>query len=329
MTDEFIYPDLDEITEFFDGDYLALDHDIPGSLETNRISVANTIQEILYRTRYQINRTVPSGNLLVALKNAAGADASVNRPLTFIINGTLRKLTSSLSIQLNSGTNYFNLGATELFNLQQELFVYIGYRASTSTMFLVLSRMPGVKEYADFGITSTGERYGAFTGATPAGTDKVEVIGRINIQNAGSGSSYAWSIPAADIIINRPIYETSWLSWTPQISAVAPLTWTTAVITFARYKLSGGPSGLKTDWVARVSGTLGGSAGATVYFTVPFEAALAASSPNVGAGTTAGVAARVFITAGTPDQIYFQQYNSANYATSGSNVVNGLGFYEA
>ena|SRR5688572_11522775 len=215
MADEFIYPDLDEITELFDGDFMVADHDVSGSIETNSIKLSNVVQELLFRTNYRINRSVPSANLLVELKNANNSDASANRPLSFSIAGQIRKLTGALSVQVNSSTNTFNLGSTMFANIAQELFVYVGWRASTSTVFLLLSRISYAKEYADFSSSATDERYGAYSGAAPVGADPVKNIGRVNVQNTGSAFSYQWSIPAGDTIINHPIFQTNWLDYLP------------------------------------------------------------------------------------------------------------------
>jgi len=215
MADEFIYPDLDEGTEIWDGDFIPYDHDPLNAVETLRIKESNLVAEFFKRSVYQVVRTAPSNNLLVEIKNADGSNASTNRPLTFPIAGSQRKLSTSLSVQVNSGVNTFNFGAVEFANTDQDLFVYIGWRASNSSVFVLLSRIPYAEFYADFSSTATNEKYGAYSGSAPAASDRVVIIGRVNVQNSGT-ASYNWSLPAADAVINRPIYKTRALSYNPQ-----------------------------------------------------------------------------------------------------------------
>lgn len=163
---------------------------------------------------YSISRTVSSNNLTVALKTAGGSDFSSTNPFVFKIFDTLRTLTGALSVNVNAGTNTFNAGSTEIKTLDTDFFVYLGWRASNSSMFILVSRIPYATTYADFSSTATNEKYGAYSGSAPASTDPVVVIGRFNAANSGT-ASFNWSIPATSIVLNFPIYETRWLDWTP------------------------------------------------------------------------------------------------------------------
>lgn len=209
--------ELDTATEFGDADLLVFLKDPAGTPENLNIAFSNFIADWRKRFSYRISRTISSNNLVVALKNSSDADPSTTRPLYFEIDGVTRKVTAALSVQVNAGTSVFALGGSAFLNLMQELFVYVGWRASTSTVFILLSRMPGAREYAEFSSTSTDERYGAYSGAAPAATDKVQNIGKFTIQNSGT-ASFNWSIPSYDNVVNRPIYRTSWLSWSPTFS---------------------------------------------------------------------------------------------------------------
>lgn len=162
----------------------------------------------------KINRTITSSNMTVSVTDYDGNNFSSLNPLVVKIGDTPRLLTGALSVTVNAGTNFFNLGATEFKTTRQDLFVYLGWRAASSTIFILLSRIPYGRVYADFSASQTNEKYGAFSGSTPASTDVVVNIGRVNAQNSGS-PSYNWSLPPVDIIINRPIFETEMLSWAP------------------------------------------------------------------------------------------------------------------
>lgn len=209
--------EIDEVTTFNDTDLLVKETDPSGTPETNSIQIANFISQYLLRNTYQISRTVASNNLTVAIKDADGNNATAAKPLNFNINGTIRKLSGALSVAVNAGVNTFNLGAAEFLNLDQELFVYIGWRASDSSVFVLLHRRPDYREYAGISATATSENYGAYSGSAPAATDQITVIGRVNVKNSGT-ASFNWSVPAGPITINRPIFETSWLTWTPTIT---------------------------------------------------------------------------------------------------------------
>ena len=214
MADPQFITQLDAITTMDDTDLVVIEKNPGGTPETNKMIVSDFVAEVMRRTRWQISRTVSANNLIVAIKNPDGSDASSARPISFLIDGIVRKLSSALSLQINAGTNSFNLGAVEFAGLVQELFVYVGWRASNSSIFLLLSRQPDLREYAEASSTATSERYGANSGAAPAGSDRLQNIGRVNVQNSGT-ASFNWSVPAANKIHNFPIYETSWLDWAP------------------------------------------------------------------------------------------------------------------
>jgi hypothetical protein len=175
----------------------------------------------------------------------------------------------------------------------------------------------------DFVNTTTSEKYIAGNWTNFNATDVVQNIGRFRAQLSAS-AGFNWSIASA-AVINFPIFEIDWLSWTPAYSASGSLTYTSVSTIFAKYKLVGHA---KSEFEIQASGTLGGSASTDLYTTMPFESAQSANSPTCGAGNTATVAAKVFVTAGTPDKLSFQKYDGSNYATSGSCVIKGIGMYE-
>lgn len=166
---------------------------------------------------YVITPSISTNNLVVEMKTIAGVDPSTSDPIPFRIGNTKRTLTAALSLTVTAGTSIFNAGATEFAAKKIQLFVYIGWRAASSTIFLGLSRMPGGRTYADFSATSTNELYLAYTGSAPASTDVVEVIGRIDAQNSGT-ASYNWSLPSGAVVVNKPIHFTNWLTYVPTIT---------------------------------------------------------------------------------------------------------------
>lgn len=163
---------------------------------------------------YLISRTVASNNLTVALTDKNGNNASASNPIPFRIHDTLRTLTSALSLTAPAGSNYCLLGSSELAGQDTDAFVYIGWRASDSSLFLAISRIPWALKYGDFSTTLANEKYAIYSGAAPASTDRVECIGRVNV-SLSAAAAYQWSVPASDIVIHKPIYKTRLLAWSP------------------------------------------------------------------------------------------------------------------
>lgn len=314
MADKFI-TELDALTTFTDDNLLIVENTPGGTPETIYMDISDFVINLLRRTNYLITRTIASNNLTVGVKDSNNADATSTKALTFHIAGVARKLIATLSVTVNAGANTFNLGSVELYGQQQELFVYAGWRASTSDIFIVIARHCHAREFADFSGTATNESYGAYSGSAPAATDPVTVIGRVTVQNSGT-ASYNWSIPTQDVIIHRPIYETSLLSYVPAWSANASMTYTTVTTTIARYQVIG----RRCKIFVRGSGTIGGTPNVSVLATLPFESALIATAAETGTGTGDTVFGRVFISAGTPDVAIIQRYDGANW-TAGTRVA--------
>jgi drug/metabolite transporter superfamily protein YnfA len=280
----------------------------------------------IYPVNGIISATVASNNLTVALKNYDNTDFSGTTPLIHKIGSSPRALQAALSVTVNAGVNTFNAGGTELTNKEVDYFVYLGWRAASSAMFILISRIPWATTYADFSATATNEKYGAYSGSAPASTDVVVNIGRFNATNSGT-ASYNWSIPAIAVVKNEPTFETRWLTFVPDAdnswTCSGSLTYTSVTVTHAKYKILNNICKIKV----RATGTLGGSASNIIFCLKPFEAALLADTPAVGAGFTAGVYGGVYITAAT-GLLSFIKYDNSNYATTGANVINMLGDYE-
>lgn len=166
---------------------------------------------------YLISRTVASNNLTVAVTDKAGNNASASNPIPFRIHDSLRTLTSALSLTAPAGSNYCLLGSSELAGKDTDVFIYIGWRASDSSLFLAISRIPWALKYGDFSATLANEKYAIYSGVAPASTDRVECIGRVNVSLSAS-ATYQWSVPATDLVIHKPIYKTRLLTWAPTIT---------------------------------------------------------------------------------------------------------------
>ena len=220
----------------------------------------------------KLSVTVASNNLTVAIKTYAGTDPTTSDPVTVRIGDTLRDITSALSVTKNAGTNWCNLGSAELATNEEDLFAFMGYNATDGTT-LGFSRFPGANQYDDFSATTTNEKYCAISDISNAAAgDDYELIGRF-AATLSAGAGYTWTVPTFTTknLIQRPIYETRWLDWTPIIT-VSGGTAPTYTATFSsRYKVSYDDCFLEIIW----SNTSGGTAGAgtsTMFITTPFSA---------------------------------------------------------
>lgn len=157
-----------------------------------------------------------ASGITVAIKTLAGADPSASDPVWVRIGDSMRSITASLSVAKADGTNWCNAGSAELATKEVDYFVYLGYNA-TDGVVIGFSRFPGASSYDDFSATTTNEKYCAISTITnAAATDYYEVIGRF-AATLSAGAGYTWSVPTytAKNLIQRPIYETRWLSWVP------------------------------------------------------------------------------------------------------------------
>lgn len=224
----------------------------------------------------QIQRTVASNNLTVAIKTLSGADPTVENPVVVRIGNTVRSITSALSVTKNAGTNWFNSGSSEHATQDIDYFVYLGYNA-TDGVTIGYARIPYARVYGDFSATSTNDKHCAISTITNAtSTDEYEVVGRFNASLSAT-ASFNWSIPATSIIINRPIFETRVLTWVPQFTNITAGNGTHS----SSYRISG-----KQVWLQQrfVLGSTS-SVGSAPTFSLPFTSIPVSNNPNIGPAT--------------------------------------------
>lgn len=162
----------------------------------------------------KISVTVSANDITVALKSYDGGDPSATEPVWVRIGTTWRSVTAALSVTLADGTQWFGLG-TPFATLEQQFFAYLGWRAASSAVVIGFARIPYATVYSDFSATTTNEKHGAFSTA-PASTDDVVVVGRFSATLSAT-AAFNWSVPTftSSNLIQRPIYETDWMSWLP------------------------------------------------------------------------------------------------------------------
>lgn len=278
----------------------------------------------------KISVTVSANDLIVALKTIAGTDPSTTDPVYVRINGTVRKCTAALSKTLADGTNWFNAGGAELATKEVDYFVYLIWNTTPATDIVDLgfSRKPYFNVYSEASGTSTNESYLAFANAsTPTSTDDMVNIGRF-AATLSAGAGYTWTVPTFTNanLVQRPMFETRWLSYQPAYSASGSMTFTTVTTTKAVYQIRNNNCHV---WVS-ASGTTGGTASSQLFASVSFEAvAIASGVVGYGQATdTSTVAARVFLSSSTPDLISCMKYDSSNYALAAGKAMNVNVIYE-
>ncbi len=163
----------------------------------------------------KISPAVSSNDLILSLKTASGGTPSADDPIYININGTVRKVTAATSITLADGTNWMNLGSTELATIEQDIFAYAVWDSSDSVVAIAPSRFPDGRVVSNFHATTTNEKHlGGY--ANFSGTDDVCLIGRF-AATLSATAAFTWSVPAytSENLIQEPIYNTRLLAFNP------------------------------------------------------------------------------------------------------------------
>jgi hypothetical protein len=169
--------------------------------------------------------SVAANDLTVAIKGMDGNNPSASNPVYCRIGDTVRTITAALSVTKNDGTNWFNSGSAELATKEVDYFVYLGYNA-TDGVVIGFARIPYANRYDGFSATSTNERYCAISTITNAAAgDYYEVIGRF-AATLSAGAGYTWTVPTftALNLIQRPIYNTRYLTYAPTTTGGTSIT---------------------------------------------------------------------------------------------------------
>lgn len=262
----------------------------------------------------KISPSVASNNLTVALKTNAGTDPSLTDPVYVMIGGTMRTVTSALSVTKNAGTNWCNAGGAELATKELDYFAYLGYN-STDGVVIGFSRIPFANQYSDFSVTTTNEKYCAISTITNAvATDYYNVIGRF-AATLSAGAGYTWTVPTYTAInlVQKPVYETRSLTWQP--------TWT---------GFSAAPTGVGIYKIisGNIHYTLNPAAGTsnanTMTYTLPMAVSESGQMIQRHTDTATTVAAVATFAAASPIITCYKDATAvAVFATSGAKVAYG------
>lgn len=260
-----------------------------------------------------------AAGITVAIKTLAGTDPSATDPVYVRIGDTVRTISAALSHSVADGTNWLNAGSAELATKEIDYFVYLGYAALDSAVHIGFSRIPSAALVSDIAAGTTNEKGSCWNGSI-AGTDTCENIGRF-AATLSAGAGYTWTVPTYTAInlIQRPIYETRWLTWVPTLSTggTAP-TYTTDFIN--RYKISSDKCLVSGDWSNDAGGTAG--TGAALNVTFPFTISASAISASNRGIVAIG---NSYESAGTICGIIIQRDSATGRNPQIANITTGVG----
>jgi hypothetical protein len=211
--------------------------------------------------------TVASNNLTVAIKTLADTDPSATNPVGIWIGNTLRWITEDVSFTTNAGSNYLNMGSSELATKEVDLFVYAFWRSSDSTVRILVSRIPYGTLGSDFGTAS--QEKGRISAVAQGSTDEVVNIGRF-AATLSAAASYNWSVPTYTNanLIQEPIYNTRTLSYTIiATTGSGGLVFTPTTVNSNFYKIMGDQLYINTF----VTGTTSGVISSVILGRLPFN----------------------------------------------------------
>jgi hypothetical protein len=236
--------------------------------------------------------SVAANNLTVAIQTLAGANPSATDPVYIQIGSVMYSITAALSVTKNAATNWCNSGGAELATKEIDYFIYLGYNA-TDGVVVGFSRIPYAALYSDFSATTTNKNYCAISTITHAAAgDNYVNIGRFSA-TLSAGGGYTWSVPTftSANLVQRPIYQTRWLTWQPVYSAGGSMTYTSVTTTLASYMIS-----YQTlFYTISAIGTTGGTAHTDLYFTVAMSRLNTGGYENTGYGDGYDSTSAVFI----------------------------------
>lgn len=220
------------------------------------------VQALSDLLQYKIAPSTSSNNLTVALQHADGTAPSASRALWVKIDGVWYSFTGATSYTKNAGTNWHNVGESELAAQAIDFFVYaIAETGASAGAKIGHSRIAHARTMADFVNTTTNEKYIAGNWTNFNSSDKVELIGRFRAQLSAS-TAFNWSIASA-LVVNSPIYETDWLTFAPTLTGFSA----NPTNTIYQYKVT------RSEITVRVRQATNGTSNANTFsMTAPFTA---------------------------------------------------------
>lgn len=218
---------------------------------------------------YVITPSVATSDLTVAIKTLAGNDPSAADPVSFRVGNSVYTVTAALSVTALDGTNWCNSGSAELATKDTDYFVYvIGETGAAAGCKIGFSRVPYAQTMGDFTNTTTSEKYIKGNWTNFNSTDKVKVIGRFNAI-LSAAAAHTWSLTTL-AVVNEPIFEGRWLTYSAQVSSATGTITTVGTVT-SLYQVTG----RTLNYVHDVTITTNGTGATSVRVSMPFSPATA------------------------------------------------------
>lgn len=206
-------------------------------------NIEGEVQALSDALLYKLAVSVVSNDLVVTLQHQDGTNPTSTRPLWFRIGGIWRSVTTTTTITIPDGTNFFNAGSAELGTKLTGHFAYAVWDSNSSVVALSTSRIPYGRVVTDFNSSTTNEKhlfnYANFTaGGTP---DNVANIGYFEATLSLSGTSHLWTVPTFTNVNLRhePTFETRDLDWTPVHDRVTTTYTNLPTVSNAHYQVVG------------------------------------------------------------------------------------------
>lgn len=179
-------------------------------------NIEGEVQALSDALLYKLAVSVAANDLIVTLQHQDGTNPTSTRPLWFRIGGTWRSVTTTTTITIVDGTNFFNAGSAELGTKLTGHFAYAVWDSNSSVVALSTSRIPYGRLVSDFSATTTNEKH-LFNYANFTTTDPVANIGYFEATLSLSGTSHLWTVPTFTNVNlkHEPTFETRDLDWTP------------------------------------------------------------------------------------------------------------------
>jgi hypothetical protein len=183
---------------------------------------------------YQLATAIASNNLTVALKTFAGTDPSATDVAIFSVGASMLNVSAALSVAVNAA--YADIFAWDTGKIQAndaQLFVYL--INNNGTPQIGVSPCPtlltvATNYYDASAQTGAAGHTNIVMSGTRNATNSCRVIGRINVNQADNNN---WQAPGTSLIINRQIFETDWMNYTPTYTGYS----TPPATNISQYKL--------------------------------------------------------------------------------------------
>jgi hypothetical protein len=160
-------------------------------------------------------------------------------------------------------------------------------------------------------------------GVPTGGITSAEILnGTILNADVNASAAIAYSKLSLAASITNADLSMAWADWTPTYSAAASMTYTSVATMQGRYI----QIGKVVYWYLLCTGTTGGTASDTIYFTLPVTAS---NTGGAGGGNVLDAASQgAFMYFNSTTQVGVRKYDGTNYGLGSGRQIRFSGFYE-